>query len=57
MRNRTLAVLAAAVALAAFAACGGDASAGPGLEVGSKCRPFDVFDATGPNKGKMLCYV
>jgi hypothetical protein len=57
MRKRTLTVLAAAIALAAIAACGGGTPAGADLAVGSKCKPFDVYDASGPKKGEKLCYV
>lgn len=28
-----------------------------GLEKGADVPPFQVFDATGPNKGKSLCYI
>lgn len=27
-----------------------------GLQVGESAPPFDVFDVTGPNAGKTLCY-
>ena len=28
-----------------------------GLEKGVDVPPFQVFDASGPNKGKSLCYI
>ena len=28
-----------------------------GLEKGADVPPFQVFDVTGPNKGKSLCYI
>jgi hypothetical protein len=59
MLGRSVFVAGATVALSLLtlsAACGEGGAGGP-IKPGDSCRPFDVYDVTGPKKGKTLCYV
>ena len=52
-----LALMAMSGWMVAAPALAGDSAGSTGLSQGERCKPFQVFDITGPNKGKQLCYV